>query len=221
MVTFVLNADLFQEGMRELPRKLRTFVTQVGFFDLAVAAPSMKAALEAWGMKRNAFDQGFAHEADDPRIIAAANARPGIVLKRAVGTKGEYTENAELPKDLPADTPSRPERPTPKKAQKLTPAVKPSEAADRAAIVSFEREKLRLARDRARQAEAEQRRHQERRRKTGKAEAALETARQRHAAASGEIEREQEKLERRADAEEQRWRKERETLAAAIRKAKE
>jgi len=40
-------------------RKLKTFTTSAGFFDLAVAAPSMKAALEAWGSKNNLFHQGF------------------------------------------------------------------------------------------------------------------------------------------------------------------
>jgi hypothetical protein len=29
--------------------KLKVFRTSVSFFDLAIAAPSMKAALEAWG----------------------------------------------------------------------------------------------------------------------------------------------------------------------------
>ncbi|MDI4234164.1 hypothetical protein OZ411_15225 [Bradyrhizobium sp. Arg237L] len=33
-----------------MARKLKTYQTSLGFFDLAVAAPSMKAALEAWGV---------------------------------------------------------------------------------------------------------------------------------------------------------------------------
>jgi hypothetical protein len=38
-----------------MARKLKTYQTSLGFFDLAVAAPSMKAALEAWGadIRRN------------------------------------------------------------------------------------------------------------------------------------------------------------------------
>jgi hypothetical protein len=32
-----------------MPRKLKTFQTSLGFYDLAIAAPSMKAGLEAWG----------------------------------------------------------------------------------------------------------------------------------------------------------------------------
>jgi hypothetical protein len=31
-----------------MARKLKTYQTSLGFFDLAIAAPSMKAALDAW-----------------------------------------------------------------------------------------------------------------------------------------------------------------------------
>jgi colicin import membrane protein len=31
-----------------MARKLKIYQTSMGFFDLAIAAPSMKAALEAW-----------------------------------------------------------------------------------------------------------------------------------------------------------------------------
>jgi hypothetical protein len=31
-----------------MPHKLKTFITNIGFFELALAAPSIKAALEAW-----------------------------------------------------------------------------------------------------------------------------------------------------------------------------
>jgi hypothetical protein len=32
-----------------MAKKLKTYETSLGFFDLAIAAPSMRAALEAWG----------------------------------------------------------------------------------------------------------------------------------------------------------------------------
>ena len=54
-----------------MPRKLKTYLTSQGFYDLAIAAPSMKAALEAWGASSNLFHQGFAKEADDDDVIAA------------------------------------------------------------------------------------------------------------------------------------------------------
>ena len=47
-------------------RKLKTYQTSLGFYDQAIAAPSMKAALEAWGASSNLFHQGVAKETDDP-----------------------------------------------------------------------------------------------------------------------------------------------------------
>jgi colicin import membrane protein len=52
-----------------MPRKLKTYQASLGFFDLAIAAPSMKAALEAWGSKTNHFHQGFAKESNDRRSL--------------------------------------------------------------------------------------------------------------------------------------------------------
>src|ERR1700733_5374141 len=94
-----------------MPRKLKTFITNIGFFELALAAPSMKAALEAWGMGHNAFQHGFAKQTDDPKIVAATMAKPGVVLRRGVGTTGAFTEDAELPKDLWKLTPPKTEAP--------------------------------------------------------------------------------------------------------------
>ena len=63
------------------------------------------AALEAWGTDSNLFHQGCAKEAVDPKVIAVTMAKPGIVLKRPVGTKGTFSENAHLPTSLPATAP--------------------------------------------------------------------------------------------------------------------
>ena len=86
-----------------MARELKTYQTSLGFFDLAIAAPSMKAALQAWGSKTNLFQQGFAKETDDPAIVAATFAKPGVVLRRPVGSDGAFGERAELPKELPID----------------------------------------------------------------------------------------------------------------------
>src|SRR3954470_17283798 len=83
-----------------MPRKLKTYQTSLGFFDLAVAAPSMKAAAEAWGGNIEDFGRGFAKQTDDPEIVAATMAKPGVVLKRPVGSNGHFSEHAKLPKDL-------------------------------------------------------------------------------------------------------------------------
>jgi colicin import membrane protein len=81
-------------------RKLKTYQTSLGFFDQAIAAPSMKAALEAWGADSNLFHQGAAKESDDPDVVAATMAKPGVVLKRPVGSTGPFREHADLPDKL-------------------------------------------------------------------------------------------------------------------------
>lgn len=77
--------------------KLKTYVADAGFYEIAVAAPSMKAALAAWGMTHNAFHQGFARQSDDAAIIAAATAAPGTVLRRPLGTKGTFKQSPDVP----------------------------------------------------------------------------------------------------------------------------
>jgi hypothetical protein len=49
-----------------MARKLKAYQTSLGFFEQAIAAPSMKAALEAWGADSNLFHQGAAKESTDP-----------------------------------------------------------------------------------------------------------------------------------------------------------
>lgn len=83
-----------------MARKLKTYQTSLGFFDQAIAAPSMKAALEAWGAESNLFHQGAAKESDDPDVIAAIMKKPGVVLRRPVGSNAPFGEHAELLIDL-------------------------------------------------------------------------------------------------------------------------
>ena len=65
-----------------MARKLKTYQTSLGFFEQAIAAPSMKAALEAWGADSNLFHQGAAQESTDPDVIAAT-------MKKVVGVGGK------------------------------------------------------------------------------------------------------------------------------------
>ncbi|MGY4368821.1 hypothetical protein ACVW1A_004886 [Bradyrhizobium sp. LB1.3] len=84
---------------KAMARRLNTYVTSLGFFQ-AIAAPSMKAALEAWGADSNLFHQGAARESDDPDVIAATMDKPGVVLKRPVGSGDPFEEHAEVPKNI-------------------------------------------------------------------------------------------------------------------------
>jgi hypothetical protein len=83
-----------------MAKKLKTYETSLGFFELAIAAPSMKAALDAWGADSNLFHQGAAKQSEDPDVVTATMAKPGVVLKRPVGSNGPFKEHAELPTNL-------------------------------------------------------------------------------------------------------------------------
>src|SRR5437762_14304764 len=122
-----------------MARKLKTFQTSLGFYDLAIAAPSMKAALEAWGAGSNLFHQGVAKETDDPDVVAATMSKPGVVLKRAAGSSGRFAEHSDLPAADEADGDRKRSRP---KARKR-PRPKISEKAARKAALDFERERKR------------------------------------------------------------------------------
>ena len=199
-----------------MARKLKTFITNLGFFELAIAAPSMKAALEAWGMSHNAFQQGFAKQTEDPAIVAATIAKPGIVLRRAVGTSGEFTENAELPKVLPNIRPSAvtEAKRQPKLSRRL--ASKKSAERDRASVISFEKAKRKREEQEAREETKRAEEGDARRRAIEKAELALEDAREAHEKILKEIEDERAKLDRRAEKEENRWKAQQERLEVAI-----
>jgi colicin import membrane protein len=80
-----------------MPR-LKTFQAHLGFFDTVVAAPSQKAALQAWGSRQNLFQNGTAGIATDQDAIKAALAKPGVVLKRLSGSSEAFVEQPTLPK---------------------------------------------------------------------------------------------------------------------------
>ena len=126
-----------------MAKKLKTYETSLGFFDLAIAAPSMKAALEAWGADSNLFHQGAAKQSEDPDVVAATMAKPGVMLKRPVGSNGPFKEQAELPTNL-GDATARPSKaarkPAGRKPKKTSP--RPADkAAERKAAVAYEQKR--------------------------------------------------------------------------------
>ena len=68
-----------------MPRKLKVFRTSTGFHDAYVAAPSRKAALEAWGSDADLFARGVAEEVTDAKLTAEPRKRPGEVIKLSRG----------------------------------------------------------------------------------------------------------------------------------------
>ena len=93
------------------PKKLKVFRTPIGFHDAYVAAPSMKAALEAWGSSTNLFSQGAAELVTDPKLTKAPLARPGEVVRVPRGSEGEHFKALGRTKKKSTETPSP--RPSP------------------------------------------------------------------------------------------------------------
>jgi hypothetical protein len=203
-------------------RKLKTYQTSLGFFDQAIAAPSMKAALEAWGADSNLFHQRAAKESDDPAVIAATMKKPGVVLRRPVGSEGPFSEHAELPTDLgdsggrPAKAARKPQYRKPKKIFSR-PADK---AAERKAALAYEREQKLRDRERAREEAARQKERERRQQTVDKAQAALDKAGRDHAKRAATLQVELEALEKRSQAEDARWDKDKERLEGALRRAR-
>jgi len=204
-----------------MARKLKTYETSLGFFDLAIAAPSMKAALDAWGADSNLFHQGAAKQSEDPEVVAATMAKPGVVLKRPVGSNGHFKEQAELPRNLAGDGGA-------KKAARKFPSRKPQKHAkktadegdDRKAALAFEKAQARRERERAKE-EAALRKERERRQiNIDQAQSALDAARRRHDQDASGIQSKIEHLEKQSRAEEARWGEERSKLEAALRRAR-
>ena len=186
-----------------MARKLKTYQTSLGFFDMAIAAPSMKAALEAWGSKSNLFHQGFAKEVDDPDVIAAAIAKPGVILRRPVGSDGPFKEDADLPSDLSREkVKGRP------KQHRANPGKRSSGKVDdqaaRKAALAYEKEQ-RQRESQQRKEEAARAKERERREQAvAKAQAAIDEAKRAHEVRLDEIDTERAALEQRAQAEDER-----------------
>lgn len=80
-----------------MARALKVFKTHIGFHDLVVAAPSMKAAATAWDASPRLFAQGFAAQTNEADAVKAALAQPGVVLRRPHGQAGAYKTNPDKP----------------------------------------------------------------------------------------------------------------------------
>ena len=76
-------------------RPLKVFQAHMGFYDTVVAAPSQKAALEAWGTRPGEFAKGFAKVTNDPVAVESALAHPGVVLRRPFGSSGRFKRDAD------------------------------------------------------------------------------------------------------------------------------
>lgn len=111
--------------------KLKVYRTPIGFHDAYVAAPSMKAALKAWGTTKNLFSRGAAEIVTDPKLTKEPLAKPGEVIKRARGSAAEHRKAAGAGNGAPSrgktapapKTAKRPPRPNRKPLEKAEQAL--------------------------------------------------------------------------------------------------
>lgn len=195
-----------------MARKLKVYTTAIGFFELAIATPSMKAASEAWGADTDIFRRGFARQTDDPAIVKAAMAKPGIVLRRAVGSEGAFKEHSALPKKIDAGPVNVGKKPV---RQAANDAGEDKKAA-RAAALAYEKEEARRQAEQRKEEARRKREAEHRQRARAKADAELERARKHHEERLAAIERRRKELDAEADAEERQWRKARDRHKEAI-----
>ncbi|WP_070152646.1 hypothetical protein [Sphingobium phenoxybenzoativorans] len=110
--------------------KLKVFRTPIGFHDAYVAAPSQKAALEAWGADANLFARGIAEVVTDTDLIEVPLQTPGKVI-RVLRKADEASEPTPARSKRPKARQSRsPETTAPprRRAAKATPAPPPPKA---------------------------------------------------------------------------------------------
>lgn len=121
-----------------MARKLKVFRTAAGFNDAYVAAPSRKAALEAWGAGADLFARGAAEEVTDKGLMAEPLARPGEVVMKSRGGLAEQLKalgpkkaraKAKVPAEAAAPPRKRARPPSRGKLDKAETAL--AEAADR------------------------------------------------------------------------------------------
>jgi hypothetical protein len=203
-----------------MARKLKVFQTSQGFFDLAIAAPSMKAALEAWGASSNLFHQGFAKESEEDAVIAAAMAKPGIVLRRPVGSSSAFKEHAELPSAASLDARPRKEKAKAMKAASEKPS-KRDEKSEREAVAKYAKEERQREKQRAKEEAKAAKAREKRNAAVEKAQTALLQAEAEHEEKADALAKDMEAVQRRVEAEEERWRTHKGRLEADLQKAKD
>jgi type IV secretory pathway VirB10-like protein len=125
----------------------------VGFHDVYVAAPSQKAAAEAWGTDVSVFTRKEAEIVTDPKLTEEPLASPGKVVKRLRGTAAEQIAALGADEAAEAPKPGRSAKPAAKAAPK--PKPRPSRAALDEAEREMEAAEARHRQERAALAERE------------------------------------------------------------------
>ncbi|MBT2186775.1 hypothetical protein [Sphingobium nicotianae] len=91
--------------------KLKVFRTPIGFHDAYVAAPSQKAALQAWGAEADLFARGLAEKVDDADLTREPLSKPGQVIRVRRGTDAQHFKALPERRANPARSGKKTEQP--------------------------------------------------------------------------------------------------------------
>ena len=167
------------------------------------------------GLRHGCLQEGICEETNDPKIVAATMAKPGVLLKRPVGSNGPFGENAELPqinKVTETRAKSQPRRQEPT-------AYRVDDNTARDAALAFEREQKRREIIHRKEEAAREKERKRREQAIAKAERALEEANREHEAEVKKIENARAAVDQRYKAEDARWQKQKEKLETRLRRA--
>ena len=128
-------------------------------------------------------------------------ARPGVVLRRPVGSTKPFKEDAALPTDLP----DKKANTSPRRERKEQPARKLDQRAARKAALAYEREERKREAARRKQEAVREKTRKLRERAAAKAQAAFDKAEREHARNADTIEKQRAEIDARAEAEDARW----------------
>jgi colicin import membrane protein len=147
-------------------------------------------------------------------------AKPGVILRRPVGSDGPFRRHADLPTHLVGDeVKDRPEKPQEKPGQQRPHKI--GDEAARKAAAAFERAERQRESERRKEEAARTKERTRRQHVVAKAQAALEKGKREHDAKASSIAAERVALEKRVQAEEVRWEKQKEKLENALRQGGE
>jgi len=155
-------------------KKLKVFRTPIGFHDAFVAAPSQKAALEAWGSDSNLFAAGVAEVVTDPKLTKEALARPGEVVRKLRGSADEQVAALGVSKKANRPTPGPSREREGRKKRKPRPSRAPVDKAEKALEKAEARHRAALDKLRAEEAALQKRRRDVERKQRGEREALSE-----------------------------------------------
>jgi len=161
--------------------KLKVFRTPIGFHDAYVAAPSQKAAIEAWGVDKGIFARGEAEEVTDPELVEEPLASPGKVIKRLRGSTAEQIAalgpepSAPSPNTKAASKPKSP-RPSRDRVDEAEQALTEAKARHKDALRQLAEREAALAQERRTLERAQAQETERLNRAREKAESAYEAA---------------------------------------------